>query len=207
HAVAADARARPAALGNPGRGVVRTTRAEVRQAALDHARLRQRFFLELEIGEALTVALAHGAVEPELREAARERLGDQRGRQLVVSGEKPVARGLALGDRPLAVVVELADHAWRARPLAPVVELLLDLVLDDLPLFLDDEDLFEPFGEAARPLRLERPGHRHLVQTDAGVRGDALVDSEVGERLQGVAEGLAGRHDAESGFRAVPNDA
>src|SRR5436190_10791253 len=121
-----------------------------------------------------------------------------------MSGEKPVSGGLARGDRPFAVVVELADHAWRTHPLAPVVELFLDLVLDDLALFLDDEDLFEPFGEAARPLRLERPGHRHLVEADAGVRGDALVDSEVGERLQGVAEGLASRDDAESGLRVVP---
>src|SRR5712664_2508103 len=124
-----------------------------------------------------------------------------------MSGEKPVAGGLALGDRPLAVVVELADHTWRARALAPVVELFLDLVLDDLALFLDDEDLFEPFGEAARSLRLERPGHRHLVETDARIRGNALVDSEVGERLQGIAEGLSGGHDAESGPRAIPNDA
>src|SRR5712691_3218875 len=124
-----------------------------------------------------------------------------------MSGEKPVAGRLALGDRPLAVVVELADHAWCAHALAPVVELFLDLVLDDLALFLDVEDLFEPFGEASRPLRLERPGHRDLVETDAGVRGDALVDSEVGERLQGIPVGFAGRDDAESGLGAVPNDA
>jgi len=36
-------------------------------------------------------------------------------------------------------------------------KLFLDLVLDDLALFLDDEDLFEPFGERRRPLRLQRP--------------------------------------------------
>src|SRR5712671_2789021 len=159
HEVAADAGHGAAALGNLGRSVVRAARAEVRQPALDHARLRQRLLLELEVGEALSIAFAHGAIEPELREAGRERLGDERGRQLVMSGEKPVAGGLALGDRPLAVVVELADHAWRARIfvciLAPLVELFLDLVFDDLALLLDDEDLFEPFGEAARPLRLE----------------------------------------------------
>src|SRR5712691_9599261 len=80
-----------AALGNLGRSVVRATRAEVRQSALDHARLRQRLFLELEVGEAFPVfsvePFAQEPIEPELREPARERLGDQRGRQLVMSGE------------------------------------------------------------------------------------------------------------------------
>ena len=92
-------------------------------------------------------------------------------------GQQPVPRGLAFGDRPFAVVVELADHARRAQALAPVVQLLLDLVLDDLALFLYDQDLFESFGEAPRPLRLERPAHRHLVDADAGLARERLVDA------------------------------
>ncbi len=51
------------------------------------------------------------------------------------------------------LLVELADDA-RAHVVAPVVELLLQLVLDDLPLLLDDEDLLEPFGEMRARLRL-----------------------------------------------------
>src|SRR3712207_9013965 len=42
--------------------------------------------------------------------------------------------------------VVLAGDA-RAHVLAPVVELLLELVLDDLALLLDDQDLLQPLGE------------------------------------------------------------
>src|SRR6266508_3831975 len=207
HEVAADARHGAAAFGHLGRSVVRAARAEVGQAARHDARHREGLVLEFQVGDALAIAIAHERVEPELRQAARERLGDQRGGQLVMRGEQPVARGLAFGDRPLAVVVEFADDARRVHALAPVVQLFLDLVLDDLALFLDHEDLFEPFGELARTLRLERPGHRHLVETDAGRARDTFVDTEIGERLQGVAERRAGSDDAETGAWAVPDDA
>ena len=113
-------------------------------------------------------------------------------------GQQPVARGLALGSAPFAVVVELADHARRALAGFPVVELFLDLVFDDLALLLDHQDLLQPLGEAPRALRLERPGHRHLVEAHADVARDALVDAQVGQRLQRVAEGLAGGDDAEA---------
>ncbi len=205
--MAADARHGAAALRNLRRGVVRAAGAEVGQAARHDARPGEGLVLGFQVSDALVITRSHSLVEPELRQAARERPGDQRGRQLVMRGQQPVARRLAFGDRPLAVVVELADDARRAHAFAPVVQLFLDLVFDDLALFLDHEDLFEPFGELARPLRLERPGHRHLVETDAGLRGDALVDAEVGEGLQGVAEGFAGGDDAEACPRAVPDDA
>ena len=54
------------------------------------------------------------------------------------------------GEEALVVVVHLADDA-RADVVAPVEQLLLDLVLDDLAALLDDEDLFEPDGELRTP--------------------------------------------------------
>ena len=91
---------------------------------------------------------------------ARRELGERR--------QEPVA----VRTHPFALLVELADDA-RADVVAPVVELLLQLVLDDLPLFLDDEDLVQALGELAHALRLERPRHRDLVDADADVGGVA----------------------------------
>src|SRR5678816_4119145 len=91
---------------------------------------------------------------------------------LVVGGQQPRARGLATAAAPLAAVVELADDARGAYAFLPVVELFLDLILDELALLLDHQDLFQPLGEAARALRLERPGHGDLVDADADVGTD-----------------------------------
>ena len=103
---------------------------------------------------------------------------------------------------PFALLVELADDA-RAHVVAPVVELLLQLVLDDLPLLLDDEDLLQAFGEVAHALGLERPGHRDLVDADADLGSEPLVDAEVVERLAHVEVALAGRDDAEPRLRRL----
>jgi hypothetical protein len=91
--------------------------------------------------------------------------------------------------------------------LAPRVQLFLELVLDDLPLLLDDEDLLEAFGEAAHAFGLQRPGHRDLVQPQADVGGHALVDSQVIERLAHVEVGLAAGDDAQSRPRRIEHHA
>src|SRR6185369_2460874 len=98
------------------------------------------------------------------------------GGMLVVRGQQPGPRRLARGVAPFAVVVELADDARRALAGFPGVELFLDLVLDDLALLLDDEDFLQSFGEAPRALRLERPGQRDLVDAQADLARDFLVD-------------------------------
>src|SRR3546814_6513898 len=83
--------------------------------------------------------------------------GDPRRRQLARRGQDPRTR-----------LVELADDA-RAHVRAPVVELLLELVLDQRALLLDDEDLILPFREPATALALERPAHCPLVARAADV--------------------------------------
>ncbi len=203
HHVAADAGGRAAAFRHARRRVVRAARAEVGRARDADARLRERGFLLVDELDALRDALAVGVVRVEAEEldALRDHARDHRGRELARGGQQPVA----VRAHPFALLVELADDA-RAHVVAPVVELLLQLVLDDLPLLLDDEDLLEALGELAHALRLERPGHRDLVDADAQLRHVALVEAEVVERLAHVEVALARRDDAEPRLRAVDDD-
>ena len=73
------------------------------------------------------------------------------------------------------MVVHLADDA-RPHIVAPVEQLLLDLVLDDLAALLDDENLFEANGEFTHSLRLQRPGHADLVEPQSDLGGDLRRD-------------------------------
>jgi len=107
----------------------------------------------------------------------------------------------ALRHGPLAAVflVELADHARHALAGAdPAKQLLLELVLDELALFLDHQDLFQPLGKAADRLRLQRPDHAALEQAQPDARAGGLVQSEVGQRLARVEVGLAAGDDAKA---------
>src|SRR3712207_9504906 len=81
--------------------------------------------------------------------------------------------------------VVLAGDA-RAHVLAPVVELLLELVLDDLALLLDDQDLFQALGEVPHALGVQRPGHADLEDAQPDLGGERLVDAERVERLADV---------------------
>ena len=134
-------------------------------------RRRHRALLGFEDGELRVDARRHvgagGGQQAGLLEALGDRLGDQRRVQVGVGaqqrvrgriGHRPFAAGVALGLVHLALV-ELADHVG-PHVGAPVVELFLELVLDDLALFLDHQDLLQAGGELARELRLERPHHR-----------------------------------------------
>ena len=74
---------------------------------------------------------------------------------------------------------------------SPVVELFLELVFNDLALFFNHQNLFEPRGKGARGLRLQRPDHRHLVQANAQPAAGRFVQAQVGQGLAGVVEGFA----------------
>ena len=106
----------------------------------------------------------------------------------------------------LPIFVEFADDP-RAHVLAPVIELLLELVLDDRALFFDDEDFVEPLGEMADALAFERPRHRHFVEADPDFGGVRLVDPEIVQGLAHVEIGFAGGDDAKARVRAVDDDA
>ena len=106
---------------------------------------------------------------------------------------------------PIAVFIKLADDA-RPDILAPIVELLLELVLDDRAFLFDDQDLFETLREMANPLAFERPRHPHLVEAKADLGGVRVVDAEIVQRLAHVEVGFARRDDAKARPRAVDHD-
>ncbi len=103
----------------------------------------------------------------------------------------------AVRQRPFALLVELADHA-RAHVLAPVVEFFLQLVLDQLAFFLDHQDFFQTLGKAPHAIRLKGPDHADLVEADADLGSQRIIDAEVVEGLAHVEVGLAGGDDAQA---------
>src|SRR5271165_3936770 len=181
---------RAAPFRDLGGGVVRAARAEIRGATERHHVPSELSLFCFEKSEALGDAW-RGV-------KARNALGDDPGdlgrRQLAVRRQYPVA-----------AFVELADDP-RADVLAPIVELLLKLVLDDRALFLDYQYLFESLGEVPDALAFQRPGHRHLVQAEADLGGMRFVNPEIVERLAHVEVGFAGSGDPEPWPRAVDDD-
>src|SRR6185369_4819099 len=99
---------------------------------------------------------------------------------------------LGEGQKALVVLVHLADDA-RADVVAPVEQLLLDLVLDDLAALFDDEDFFESDSEFAHAFRLQRPGHADLVKPEPDLGRDLLGDPKFAQRLTDVLVALARR--------------
>ena len=132
--------------------------------------------------------------------------GDARGNDPGDLGDRQIALGrkepLAAGMRPFPCFIELADHAG-THVVAPVVQMLLQLVLDHLTLLLDHQDLFEPVGELPDRIGFERPRHRDLEDSHADARRSFGVDAELLERFENVAVRLARRHDAESRVRRI----
>ncbi len=188
HVVAADAGVGARALRHDGRRVVRAARAEVGDAGGGLGGHGLVALEALELGDArLDVVAGAGADQP---------LADLDGD---VAG---VERVLGL-EQPLLVLVLLAEHAW---PVGKIVELLLDLGLDQRALLLDDKDQVEAFGELQHALRLERPGHGNLVESDAELVGLHLVDAELVEGRAHVEIALAAGDDADLGRRSAAGD-
>ena len=124
-----------------------------------------------------------------------------------MGGQQPVSCWLACGDGPLSVVIEFSHYARRALAIAPRVQLFLDLVFDQLALFFDDKNFFQPIGEGACTFRLQRPGHGDLVDAQANFPSGSLIDAQVGERLHDIPVRLAGGCNAKAGVRTVPHNA
>ena len=72
----------------------------------------------------------------------------------------------SLGSSGAPLLVALADHARAARSLH-VVENADQLIFDEAALLLDDQDVAETFGEAARAALFQRPGQPDLVDAQA----------------------------------------
>jgi hypothetical protein len=134
-------------------------------------------------------------------DAFGDHAGDLRRRQLSGGRQQPAT----MRQRPFAFLVELADHA-RAHVFAPVVKFLLQLVLDQLTLFLDHQDFFQSFGEAPHALGFKRPDHTDLVEANTDFGGQGVVDAQVIEGLAHVEIGLAGGYDAQPWLRCIDHD-
>jgi hypothetical protein len=135
-------------------------------------------------------------------EARCDHTGDLSNRQVALRRQQPLPARV----HPFAGLVELSDHS-RAHVVAPVVQVLLELVLHHLALFLDDEDLFQPLGEFTNRIRLQRPRHRDFQHPDADALGFVAVDPELFQSFQHIAVGLARRDDAESRGRRIDRHA
>ena len=84
--------------------------------------------------------------------------------------------------------------------------MLFDLIFDDGALFLDDQHLFEPFGELAHHLAVQRPAHAELQHPQADLRGQRLVDTQIFESLAYVQIGFARGDDADTRHGTVDDD-
>src|SRR3546814_2020800 len=73
----------------------------------------------------------------------------------------------------------------------PVVELLLELVLDERALLLDDDQFVQPLGEPPHALRLQRPGHGDLVDGEADLARQRRIDAQTLQGLPDVEIALA----------------
>jgi hypothetical protein len=188
HEMAADAGQRARTFRHTGRCVVRAAGAEIGRADnRDHR--RGGALLGFDHRQAVADA-RRGEMAPD---AVGDHARDLRRRQLARGRQQPTA----VGQFPFALLVELADHAG-SDVLAPVVELFLQLVFDQLSLFFHHQDFFEAFGEAAHAVRFQRPDHADLVEPDAEFRRQCVVDAEVVEGLAHVEVGLAGSDDAQA---------
>ena len=190
HVVAADAAERARAFRHDGRGVVRAARAVMRHARERGARQGEFGFLRFhpaqDVADVFAVVEFLDALGDDARDARRREFAGRR-------------------QDPLAGFVVLADDG---RALAgPVVHRLLHLAFDEGVLLLDHEDVLQAAREVAQADRLQRPGHRDLVDADAEVGAGARVEVEVFQRLQHVEVGLAGGDDAEARVRRIDDDA
>lgn len=193
--MATDAGKGATAFGHLGRCVVRAAGAEIRGAGDRRGRLHLRRLAAVEpIGLGAQHRCNFG-IEIKSKQTLCERTR-QRG-DAEFFGEREEA---------LVVVVHLADDP-RTDVVAPVEQLLLHLVLDDLAALFDDEDFLETHGELPDAFRLQRPGHADLVQSKPDLGGDLGRDAELAQCLPDILVALAGRHDAVAGVRRVHGDA
>ena len=191
HVVAADPAKGVTAFRHLGGGVVGAAGTEMRHPLDGLARLGQGDFLLLDPAN----ATFHGLGLVEAPDAAGNRQRYHGRGQL---GE--------IGQQVTTVFVELAKHA-RARCHRVVVELTGKLVLDDGALLLHHQDFLQPLGKIVGGARLQRPGHAHLVDAQANLRGHGVVDAHVLQRLHHVQIGLAGGDDAKARIGAIHDDA
>ena len=205
--MAANASHRARAFGHARAGVVRTTAAKPWCAIArgGSSGRRQRALLGLQDADACLHARADVTWHTQLVEAFGNGARDDGRRQVGLGTQQPVLAGVGHGPfaaRSIALLlVELAQHRGPHIG-APVVQLFLDLVLDDLALFFDHQNLLQSLGKVARDAGLQGPDHVDLVQADAELAAGGIVQTQVDQRLARVVVGFAAGDDAKAVVRA-----
>ncbi|MNS15586.1 hypothetical protein D3C72_472230 [compost metagenome] len=197
HVMTTNARHAARAFRQAGRGVVRTARTEPWLALFHHARTRQRLFAVADECQARIDTGAHVFRQIKAQQPRGNGTRHHRGRKLVVRRQQPVA----LRHRPFAaiLVVELANHARNLLAAAdPTEQLFLQLVFQHLALFLNHQDLVQPFRKLLRAGGFQRPHHAHLEQAQTDALAHRFRQAQVRQRLARVQIRLARRHDAKA---------
>ena len=194
HHMAADTGQRQTALRHLGGGVVRATGAVIRRA---HRRVdsaaQHRFF-----GIQKTQALLYQLAGVKTRNPRGNHAGDLRHREIRLAGQQP----FAARRHPFAFDIELADDA-RAHIVAPVVQLLFELVFNDLAFLFHHQNFVQAGGEFAHTFGLQRPGHGNLEQAYAQLRRIGLVNPQLVQRFHHVQVTFARSDDAQACIRRV----
>ena len=177
HEVTSDPGIGAAAVRHLGRRVVRAARAEIRQARRDLGRIVRRLG-RLNHLKARTDAVGIAAL-PDQDPA--DLLGDHRRVQREPRREQLLGMGRALAPAPDAAAVAVIEDRF------------LDLHLDQLALFLDDDDQLQPLGPVVEALHVQRKGLPHLVGRDPQALRLGLVDPQKSKRMHEVQPVLAGR--------------
>ena len=204
HVVAANARHRTAAFGHTGAGVVRAAAAKPGGAfCAGRTGLGLLLLTGIQQGQMLVDARLHILGHAQLGQALGNGAGNQCRRQIGVGTQQPVAACME-GAAPLiaGTVLKLAHHGG-AHIVAPVVQLFLDLVFNDLALFLHHQNFLQPARKFARDGGFERPHHIHLVYTDANTLAGGVIQPQIHQGLARVVVGLAAGHDAKAILRAL----
>ena len=203
HVVATNAGHGAAAFWHAGRSVVRAAAAKPGRALASGRSLGGLHggFTRIQHRNALLHARLNVLGHTQLVQALGNGAGNQRRRQVGRGPQQPVTAGV--GQRPFAtmVITELAHHVG-AHIIAPVVELFLDLILDDLALFLDHHDFLQALGKVARNRGLQRPDHVDLVHAYAQLAASGFVQTQIDQRLAHVVIGLAAGNQAKTILRA-----
>jgi len=94
-------------------------------------------------------------------------------------------------DRFVPVIGEQAAGGEGSGPSA-LDRFLRTLILDDLPLFLDDQHCCAALREFGQPLPVHGPDEPWLVEPDTQPPARFSVDSQIGKCLADIQESLTG---------------
>ena len=204
HVVAANSGYGAAAFGHAGAGVVRAATAKPRRTVTRRGiGLCLLQLTGIQQCQVLVHACQHVLGHTQFFQTLGNGARNQRGGQIGVGAQQPVATGVA-GLAPLAAfpVFKLAHHGG-AHIITPVVQLFFDLVLNDLALFFHHQNLLQAACKVACDRGLQRPHHIHFVHPNANALAGSVIQPQVDQGLAHVVVSLAAGHDAKAVLAAL----